>query len=143
MNPFLPPMRLFVRSLNLLPGVSASLRTEHVEVEDRPDTGGRRVLLVRGGRDPRAARRAVAAGREASPDGPTTDPASRPLVRFDVGPDGETATLVVDDPDAGVDLGRRSVTVTTEGVERAFDLPFDPSDIDRRVSNGVLTVDIE
>ncbi len=88
MNPFLAPMRLFVRSLNLLPGVSASVRTGHVEVEDRPDTGGRRVL-------------------------------------------------------ATVRVGANAVTVTAGGVERAFDLPFDPSGTERRVSNGVLTVDIE
>ena len=93
MNPLLAPLRLFVRSLNLLPGVSASLRTGHVEVEDRPDAGGRRVLLVRRGQDVAAVRRAV--------------------------------------------------TVRAEGVERTFDLPFDPTGADRRVSNGVLTVDIE
>ena len=143
MSPFLAPMRLFVRSLNLLPGVSASVRTGHVEVEDRPDTGGRRVLLVRRGRTPTATRRAVAAGHETSPEGSATDPASRPLVRFDVGPEGGTATLVVDDPDATVRVGANAVTVTAGGVERAFDLPFDPSRTERRVSNGVLTVDIE
>lgn len=96
MNPFLAPLQLFVRSLNLLPGVSASVRTEHVEVTDR----------------------------------------------FDCAPDGETATVVVDDSDATVDLGRHAVTVHAEGVERSFDLPFDPVDIDRHVSNGMLTVDI-
>lgn len=143
MNPFLAPMRLFVRSLNLLPGVSASVRTGHVEVEDRPDAGGRRVLLVRRGRNPTVARRAVAAGRGTSPEGSATDPVSRPLVRFDVGPEGETATLVVDDPDAAVRVETNAVTVAAEGVERAFDLPFDPSGAERRVSNGVLTVDIE
>ncbi|WP_276258178.1 hypothetical protein [Haloglomus litoreum] len=141
MNPFLAPLRLFVRSLNMVPGVSASMRTEHVEVEDRLDDGGRRVLLVRRGTDPEAVRRAVAAGRGAVSDDGAAGP--EPLVRFDVGPDGETATVVVDDPDATVELGRFGVTVHAEGIERSFDLPFDPSAADRRVSNGVLTADIE
>lgn len=141
MNPFLAPLRLFVRSLNTLPGVSASVRTGTVEVEDRLDGGGRRVLLVRRGQDPAAVRRAVAAGRgEVADEG---DERVAPLVRFDVGPDGETATVVVDDPDATVDLGHFAVAVHAEGVERSFDLPFDPAGADRRVSNGVLTVDIE
>jgi hypothetical protein len=140
MNPFLAPLRLFVRSLNLLPGVSASVRTGHVEVEDRPDTGGRRVLLVRRGQDVAAVRQAVAAGRADPTAEDTTD---APLVRFDCGPEGETATVVVDDANATVDLERRAVTVRAEGVERTFDLPFDPTGADRRVSNGVLTVDIE
>jgi hypothetical protein len=144
MNPFLAPVQLFVRSLNLLPGVSASIRTEHVEVADRFGDGGRRVLLVRRGQNPEAVRRAVAAGRQETSNADSRpDPASTPLVRFDCAPDGETATVVVDDPDATVDLGRHAVTVRAEGVERSFDLPFDPADADRRVSNGVLTVDIE
>lgn len=144
MNPFLAPMKLFVRSLNLLPGVSASVRTEHVEVTDRFDDGGRRVLLVRRGQDPEAVRRAVAAGRQETSDADSrADPASTPLVRFDCAPDGETATVVVDDPDATVDLGPHALTVRAKGVERSFDLPFDPADADRRVSNGVLTVEIE
>jgi hypothetical protein len=141
MNPLFAPLQLFVRSLNLLPGVSASLRTEHVEVEDRFDDGGRRVLLVRRGAGPEAVRRAVAAGRGEVADDAGTGP--EPLVRFDCAPDGETATVVVDDPDATVELGHLGVTVRAEGVERSFDLPFDPTDADRRVSNGVLTVDIE
>jgi len=141
MNPFLAPLQLFVRSLNLLPGVSASVRTEYVEVEDRPDTGGRRVLLVRRGEDPEAVRRAVAAGRGEVADDEETGP--EPLVRFDCAPDGEAATVVVDDPGATVELGHFGVTVHAEGVERSFDLPFDPTDADRHVSNGVLTVDIE
>jgi len=141
MNPFLAPLQLFVRSLNLLPGVSAAVRTGYVEVEDRPDIGGRRVLLVRRGGDADAVRRAVAAGRGEVADDAGTGP--EPLVRFDCAPDGETATVVVDDPDATVELGRFGVTVRAEGVERSFDLPFDPTDADRRVSNGVLTVDIE
>jgi hypothetical protein len=141
MNPFFAPLQLFVRSLNLLPGVSASLRTEHVEVEDRLDDGGRRVLLVRRGADPEAVRRAVAAGRGEVADDAELGP--EPLVRFDCAPDGETATVVVDDPDATVELGHLGVTVHADGIERSFDLPFDPTDADRRVSNGVLTVDIE
>lgn len=140
MNPFFAPLQLFVRSLNLLPGVSASMRTEYVEVEDRPDTGGRRVLLVRRGQDPEAVRRAVAAGRGEVADEEGAGP--EPLVRFDVGADGETATLVLDDPDATVDLGHFDVTVHAAGLERSFDLPFDPTEADRCVSNGVLTVDL-
>jgi hypothetical protein len=141
MNPFLVPLQLFVRSLNTLPGVSASVRTEHVEVADRLENGGRRVLLVRRGADPAAVRRAVAAGRGEVADAVDAD--AEPLVRFDVGGDGEAATVVVDDPDATVELNRFGVTVHAEGIERSFDLPFDPTAADRHVSNGVLTVDIE
>jgi hypothetical protein len=137
MNPFLAPFELFVRWLNLLPGVTASVRTGYVEVEDRTEAGGRRVLLVREGRDPAAARQAVARARAGGVGGPS------PLVRFDCAPGGDAATVVTDDPDATVELGRYAVTVEADGVTRTFDLPFDPSTADRHVSNGVLTVEVE
>jgi hypothetical protein len=143
MNPFIAPLQLAVRSLNLLPGVSASLRTGHVEVEDQVDGGGRRVLVVRRSQDPEAIRRAVAAGRVDDVGAGGDRGAPAPLVRFDCPPDGERATVVVDDPEAIVETGPHTVTVRTEGVERSFDLPFDPETADRRVSNGVVTVDIE
>jgi hypothetical protein len=136
MNVLLAPFELFVRSLNLIPGVTASVQTEYVEVEDRTDAGGRRVLLVRNDHDPAAVRRAVETARERN-GGPA------PLVRFDCTPEADAATVVTDDPDARVELGHYAVTVEAEGVAREFDLPFDPSAADRHVSNGVLTVELE
>lgn len=135
MNPFLVPFRLFAESLNLLPGVRASVREEHVRVADR-EAGGRRVLLVRG-RDAERTRATVKGIRDGDPAAP------RPLVRFDVAPEGDSATVVTDDPGATVSLDRHAVTVEAEGARERFDLPFDPVAADRQVSNGVLTVDIE
>ncbi|MFB6205220.1 MAG: hypothetical protein ABEJ05_01640 [Haloglomus sp.] len=141
MNPFFAPLQLFVRWLSLLPGVSATLQTEHVEIEDRDGGAGRCVLLVRRGQNPEVVRRAVAAGQSDDTSGHADAPS--PLVRFDCAPDGESATVVVDDPDATVELDHFGLTVGAGGVERSFDLPFDPASADRRVSNGVITVDIE
>lgn len=140
MNPFLMPFATFAQFLNLFPGVSATVREAHVEVTD-DEAPGRRVLLVRG-RDPERARQLLAASR-ASEDPRKRAGGPTPLVRFDIAPEGDHATLVVDDPDATVSLEPGAVAVTAAGVDRRFDLPFDPSGSERRVSNGVLTVDIE